>query len=146
LVEQYSHFSIHLVCLMPNSLSIGTIGVATGFGLDERGVGVGVPGWTGILTSPRRPDRLWGPPSLLSNGYRRLFPQGQSGGVVKLTIHLQVVHRWKKQICIYSVPHMSSRASTGQFYLYICNPCSTFFKFPIYLQSVIIHLANCGKC
>jgi hypothetical protein len=23
-----------------------------------------------------RPDRLWGPPSLLFNGYRRLFPRG----------------------------------------------------------------------
>jgi hypothetical protein len=26
--------------------------------------------------SPRCPDRLWDPPSLLSNGYRRLFPRG----------------------------------------------------------------------
>jgi hypothetical protein len=26
------------------------------------------------FTSPRRPDRLWDPPNLLSNGYRRFFP------------------------------------------------------------------------
>jgi hypothetical protein len=29
-----------------------------------------------ILSSPERPDRLWGPPNLLSNGYWELFPQG----------------------------------------------------------------------
>jgi hypothetical protein len=28
-----------------------------------------------IFSSPRRPDRLWDPPSLLSNGYRLLFPR-----------------------------------------------------------------------
>jgi len=28
------------------------------------------------LSSPPRPDRHWGPPSLLSNGYRRFFPLG----------------------------------------------------------------------
>jgi hypothetical protein len=28
-----------------------------------------------IFTSPRRPDRIWGPSSLLSKGYRRIFPR-----------------------------------------------------------------------
>jgi hypothetical protein len=32
-------------------------------------------GWE-FLSSPRRPERLWGPLSLLSNGYQRLFPWG----------------------------------------------------------------------
>jgi hypothetical protein len=42
-----------------------------------------------FFSSPQRPDRLWDPPSLLSNGYR-----GQSGRIVKLTdLHLVLKSR-----------------------------------------------------
>jgi hypothetical protein len=51
-------------------------GIATGYGLDDGEVGVGVPVGARIFTSPRRPYVLWGPPSLLSNGYRGLSPRG----------------------------------------------------------------------
>jgi hypothetical protein len=38
------------------------VGIATGYGLDDRVVGVRVAVGSRISSSPRRPDRLWGPP------------------------------------------------------------------------------------
>jgi hypothetical protein len=32
----------------------------------------------GFFSSPPRPDGLWGQPSLLANGYRKLFPSGKA--------------------------------------------------------------------
>jgi hypothetical protein len=52
-----------------------SVGIASGYELDDRGVGVRVPVGSGIFSSPRRPDRLWGSPNLLCNGYRWLFPR-----------------------------------------------------------------------
>jgi hypothetical protein len=51
------------------------VAIATGYGLEDRGVGVRVPVGSRIFSSPKRPDQLWGPSSLLPNGYRRLFPR-----------------------------------------------------------------------
>jgi hypothetical protein len=45
------------------------VGIATGYELDEEGVGVRVLVGSRILSSPRRPDLLWGPPNILFNGY-----------------------------------------------------------------------------
>jgi hypothetical protein len=52
------------------------VSIATGYRPEIQGVGVRVPVGERIFTSPCCPDRLWGPPSLLSNGYRELFSPG----------------------------------------------------------------------
>jgi hypothetical protein len=50
------------------------------------------------------PDRPWGPPSLLSNGYRRLFPRGESGRAVKLTTQRPTSAEVKKTWVYASTP------------------------------------------
>jgi hypothetical protein len=52
------------------------VALATDYGLNDRGVGVRVPVGSKMFSSPRRPDRLWGSPNLLFNGYRGLFLRG----------------------------------------------------------------------
>jgi hypothetical protein len=51
------------------------VGIATGYRLDRR-VGVRVLVGSRIFSPPRRPDRLWGPPSLLSNDYQGALSPG----------------------------------------------------------------------
>jgi hypothetical protein len=47
-----------------------SVGIATGYGLDDRGVGVRVPVGARFFSSPRCPDRFWSLPSFLSYGYQ----------------------------------------------------------------------------
>jgi hypothetical protein len=53
-----------------------SVGIATSYGLEGRGFKVRVPVGARFFYSPQLPDRFWGPPSLLSNGHRGLFPLG----------------------------------------------------------------------
>jgi hypothetical protein len=80
------------------------VGIATGYGLDDQEVGVRVLLEARIFTSPFLPDRLWGPPSLLSSG-------GEAAGV-QLTTHLQLVPRSSKRVgSIHPLPHKPSWCS-----------------------------------
>jgi hypothetical protein len=53
------------------------VGIATGYGLEDREVGVRVPVASRIFSSPRRPAWLWSSPNLLSGGS---FPGGKAAG------------------------------------------------------------------
>jgi hypothetical protein len=52
-----------------NFFPLNVVGIATTYGLDDQEVGVRDSVGSRIFSSSRRPDRLWGPPNLLSNGY-----------------------------------------------------------------------------
>jgi hypothetical protein len=84
------------------------VSIVTVYGLDDRGVGVRVPVGSGMFSSRHRPDRFWGPQSLLSNGYRGLFPRVYSGRGVKVTTHLHLVPRSRKRGSIHPLPHTPS--------------------------------------
>jgi hypothetical protein len=74
----YTHSYIHVgltscyrllsISPVPKMRPDSSVGIATGYGLDDRGVGVRVPIGSRTFSSPRRPDRLWGTFSLLWNG------------------------------------------------------------------------------
>jgi hypothetical protein len=80
--SKYCTFSLE--CFIPSNVFLfirdSSVGIATGYGLDDRGGGIRVPVGTRILSFPRRPQRHSGPPNLLTNGYQVLFPGGKRSG------------------------------------------------------------------
>jgi hypothetical protein len=52
--------------------------IVSDYGLDDRAIEVRSPAEAkGFFLYPLCPDRLWGPPSLLYNGYRGSYPGGK---------------------------------------------------------------------
>jgi hypothetical protein len=78
------------------------VGIATGYGLDDRGVGVRVPVGSRIFTSRSRPNWLWG------STYYSMGTGDKAAGGVKLTTHLQLVPRSRKRASIHPLPHKPS--------------------------------------
>jgi hypothetical protein len=50
-----------------------SVNIVTSYGLDGPGP---IPSSATFFSSTQCPDRLWGPPSLRSNGYQKLFLHG----------------------------------------------------------------------
>jgi hypothetical protein len=54
--------------------AVSLVGIATGCGLDSQDL---IPDrGKRFFSTPKCPDQLWGPPSLLISGYQELFPGG----------------------------------------------------------------------
>jgi hypothetical protein len=64
----------HVPCGVQRSRD-SRVDIATGYALDGQGFRIRSSAGTWSFSSPRRPARLWGPPSLLSYGYRGLYPR-----------------------------------------------------------------------
>jgi hypothetical protein len=77
------------------------VGIATGYGLDDRGIRIRVQVGSRIFSSPRRPDRFWETPSLFP-GVKRPGREAEH----------QLVSKSRKYGSIHSLPHTSSWRST----------------------------------
>jgi hypothetical protein len=110
---------------MPKMCWVSAVSIATGYGLD-RGVGIRIPVGSRIFSTPKRSDRFWGPPSLLSNAYRVFYPG------VKMPVReadhspptsAEVKKAW---IYIFTPPHMPSWRSaelvTGDNFTFLPKP------------------------
>jgi hypothetical protein len=101
-IQFYITFWHFMLFYLRNGSWGGAVGIASDYELDGRGVGVWVPIWSRIFSSPRRPDMFWSPPCILVNGY---WGYGDRG--VKLTTH-QLAPRLRMCGSIHPLPHTSS--------------------------------------
>jgi hypothetical protein len=68
------------VCIFIKCGRDNVVGLATGYGLDDRKVGLRVPVESRMFSSPSPPARLWGSLNLLSMGTGSSFPGSKAAG------------------------------------------------------------------
>jgi hypothetical protein len=111
-------------------------GIALGYGLDDLGF-ESRQEW-GFIPSPPRLDRLWDPPSLLSNGYQGLLLWGYSGWGVKLTTHLHLIPRSE---CVEAYIHAPSTPSRRGFS--VKNAETTLHYFALLCFALLCFALHC---
>jgi hypothetical protein len=77
---QLNGYELPNIDYTPRSIITSTVDIATGYGLDDRGVGVRVPVGSRIFSSPRRPDRLWAHPASYTMGSGGFAPGAKRQG------------------------------------------------------------------
>jgi hypothetical protein len=70
------------------------VGIATGYGLDDLGVGVRVLVGSRIFSSPRRPDRLRAHSASYSIGTGGSFPKGKAAGAWSWPDSAEIKKMW----------------------------------------------------
>jgi len=111
-IGNYGPFSgVHLSILVERYLrkdvnerrGVSSVGIETRLRAGRPGLNSRHGMWWDFISSVARPDRLWGPPSLLG-----LFPWGGNGRGVKLTTHLHVMPRLGMRGAMPPLPNTSS--------------------------------------
>jgi hypothetical protein len=101
-----------------------SVGIVTRYGLDSPGDRIPVGRGGEIFHT--RPDRPWGPPSLLYNGYRVSFPGGKrSGCVVDHPSHL--ASRLKKE-CSYTSNPLWAFVACSRVNVKLYHSCHTVIE------------------
>jgi hypothetical protein len=129
-----NHYTLPFYILLFYTRSSGShdsvVGIATGYGLDDWGVGVQVPVGSRIFSTssrpalgPTQPPTQWVPGALSLGG------RGECSWGVKLSTHLQLVLRSRKCGSIHPLPHMPLITATSLHYLHTGNsPQHSSFK------------------
>jgi hypothetical protein len=88
-----------------------SVSIVSDYALDDWG---SIPGGgKGFFLHPLCPDRLWGPPSLLYNGYWGSFARGKARPGVTLTTHPHLVPRSRMDRSYTSSPPSASMTCSG---------------------------------
>jgi hypothetical protein len=76
LLPLFYYYVLYGCNILSRQLAHSVVGIVTRYGLEDLEVGVPVAEGSRTFCSPRRRDRPWGSPNLLSNEYREIFPEG----------------------------------------------------------------------